>query len=228
MNAEKRQRIQGHMDEINAELDAPSEVARNADGDSVEDMRAVFDKFGGKSIGDAANPSQKWWSTCDRFGEGSEAGFNWWANIGVDHLRITAKHANTFDPDCMDFEVWARAVIGRDMLCRECSGDEISYFDRVKIDQSGIWACGGGNGGYIWSSPFLKTSTWTAITRTQYAQQTAPAPTEAPTPARYVHNRDHGINTVIDRKDGDRAICICPHGHVDAYRIAEALNEVAK
>ena len=82
-------------------------VERDGDGDTLEEMKAVWDKFGKGSVDLYYYGGTDGWRRLDR-----------WSECTAGKLRITAKHADTFDPECMDFETWARAAIGRGMICR--------------------------------------------------------------------------------------------------------------
>jgi len=77
--------------------------------------------------------------------------------------RITAKHADRFDAECMSFAVWARAAIGRGMRLY-CPVEVLSSnsFDRIKYNGSGIWGEGINNVGFCWEAA-ISFSPWTAI-----------------------------------------------------------------
>ncbi len=163
MNAKMRQRIQAHLDEINAELDAPVEVARNGDGDSIKDMRAVYEKFGNKGVECYVN-GHTW----------MEAGyFDFDCSVGC--YRITAKYADKFDPDCMDFETWARAVIGRGMIVKVEWRDRCVDYGK-EISNTGIIPALPSSFEHLcrFSAERFSNDTWTAITKAQYAEETAP------------------------------------------------------
>jgi len=162
IDAKMRERIQAHLDEINAEIDAPV----NADGDSIEDMRAVQDRLGSKSV-DFITKSGYVLS----YASGDYT-------FPVNRYRITAKYSDKFDPDCMDEETFERAVIGRGDIVRvERTDGSIYYYDIITVDDRrmsnkateiytalGDWCDGG----------VLKSMT--AITKAQYAKETAPEP----------------------------------------------------
>jgi len=121
----------------------------NADGDTLADIKAVWERFGGSGIcSDVA----------DQFPYA--AGTDWpvieyrWPRV-----NITAKHADTFDRACMDFEAWARAAIGRGMVLSQESDVEPFVCDNA--EQAFTVYSG-------WGDDFK----WTAIT---YEQETAPA-----------------------------------------------------
>lgn len=87
------------------------DVPRNADGDSIEDMRKVQERIGVRSVESATSIG---FMPCAHGLKLSER--------NVDHYRITAKHADKFDPKCMDFETWARAAesAGYDIMRTWC------------------------------------------------------------------------------------------------------------
>lgn len=159
MNAEMRRRTEEQIDELQAELDVP----RNADGDSVEDMRAVQDLLGKPSVG---------FYGVDGYSLSYASGDY---SFPIDRYKITAKHADKFDPACMDFETWARAVIARGMVI-ESVGNFTTYFGEMYRDE-GI----GRSDAYRMFADGYESKngviiTYTAITPAQYAEETAPEP----------------------------------------------------
>jgi len=137
----------------------------NADGDTIADMRAVQDRFGAGSVQNIRLDCSGW----------SPVRSLWGFDGAASDYRITAKHATIFDPDCMDFETWARAAIGRGLVCRgkgkmNTGGTKTCYCSTINsgsmYDESDghQWPldCAGGG----WK--------WTAITLAQREQETKP------------------------------------------------------
>ena len=165
IDAKMRERIRAHLDEINAELDAPV----NSDGDSIKDMRAVIDKFNSKK----AVSSVRYGGTFRRCNQCMTMN-------GVNDYQIAAKHADKFDPDSMDFEVWARATIARGMVMRaeykHVNGGCVRHADKIK-DNNCIFDRRADECLIHLDATWTKDSeTWTAITPSQYAKETAPEP----------------------------------------------------
>jgi len=164
-----------------------SEPERNDDGDTIEDMRKVQDELGKGSV------------ECESqvFGKGPsvsiyKASGLWEFTDTAKDYRITAKHADTFDAGCMQFETWARAAIGRGLLVikRGVSGDLNTY------DRCGVWgisAIGGGGMQYKYAS--TRCVTWTAITRAAYEQETKP---QEPTITKVLCETSDGLRKWID------------------------------
>ena len=132
-------------------------VERNADGDSLKKIKAVWKEFPAGGVEHDYIGCGQWWKTNET------CGFAY----TVDCYRITAKHADKFNPDCMSFEVWARAAIGRGMICRGVgkmdSTGIVKTCDCDNIDGAGMWAS---SDGHCW--PFYANGaswTWTAIPR---------------------------------------------------------------
>ena len=203
--------LRGVLDDVVVVLKsemAAKEPERNADGDTLEDMKAMQDRFGAGSI--EVIIGLKWYTdTCPvSFG------------LSARDYRITAKHSDTFIEDIMDFEVWARAAIGRGMVLRNEKDGIALCFDSccswgvVSIQRGGSsWAYAATVGG------------WTAITRAQYEQETKPKePKPEPQPSRYTPSEENGIKSVYDRK-GKYTLAICLHSFQDCHRIAKAMNE---
>jgi len=143
-------------------------VERNADGDSLKKIKAVWKEFPAGGVEHDYIGCGQWWKTNET------CGFAY----TVDCYRITAKHADKFNPDCMSFEVWARAAIGRGMICRGVgkmdSTGIVKTCDCDNIDGAGMWAS---SDGHCW--PFYANGaswTWTAIPR---AAPDAGKPTQA-------------------------------------------------
>ena len=145
---------------------------RNTDGDSIDDMKAVWERLGAKSV---MNGRRNLMMNCDAP--------SW--NAPVEHYRITAKHSDTFDPKCMNFETWAKAVLARDEICRNqhvergSDNDVTSYFSLLNSAETGMHDGHGRN--WLKFSAWHgvhepSTFHWTAITREQYEQETAPKP----------------------------------------------------
>ena len=97
----------------------PCEV--NADGDGMEDIKAVYDRLGKGSVqglvmGDWV-PS---------------VSFDWeYVRQNISLARITAKHADEFDPTCMDETTFQLAVIGRGEVVKitvPCGTRMLSYY----------------------------------------------------------------------------------------------------
>ena len=100
---------------------------RNEDGDTLAEIKAVWKRFSRDGV------------ECFRDGEWirlTHDTLSW----GAENYRILAKYADRFDPDCMDFEVWARAAIGRGEVVRlEYASGNAFFHDVIKDSGSGMW-----------------------------------------------------------------------------------------
>jgi hypothetical protein len=158
------------------------EPERNEDGDSIEDMRKVQEEFGPQAVE---------YEAC--LGDGSYAGIfhprGTFVNsgTGVKYNRIRAKHSDIFDPKCMRFATWARAAIDKGFALKCVRDWRTLWFQRLTNDgrlQVGFTDTGKGPiesvDGAFWcmdreSCPkILAEEKWTAITRAEYEQETAP------------------------------------------------------
>jgi len=81
---------------------------RNGDEDTMGDMKAVWER--GHAVDLFSGMGEDEWFTR------TKADKMPMFYSPVSHYRITAKHADTFDPDTMDRETWARAAIARGMV----------------------------------------------------------------------------------------------------------------
>jgi len=82
----------------------------NGDGDTLEVIKAALTRHGKGGVECSGYPfgADTWYTL-------TGADRQSWSRP-IDQYRITAKHADRFDPDCMDFETWARAAIGRGIM----------------------------------------------------------------------------------------------------------------
>jgi hypothetical protein len=100
------------------------EIDVNADGDSIEQMRAVQKRFG---VGAVDHFLGTWWN-----------GALWDFDDPVDRYRIAAKHADKFDPAKHDWQTWKAGVKARGLVLQrtDCTRNgEYSY------DDGGIFPC---------------------------------------------------------------------------------------
>jgi len=151
------------------------EPPRNADDDTLNEIKAVAKQYphGGVEVRDMignwcrANPHDR----CFLNG----------TTVELDAWRITAKHSDRFEPECMDFETWARAAIGRGLVLRSTqygiigyshgiSGNVlVTYIPNTQKDvEWNIASCNCGD------------DSWAAITRAQYEQETRTKDQAAP------------------------------------------------
>ena len=92
-------------------------VERNADGDTLEEIKAVYNRF--QPMGYMAvmciMPNGE---PCGGAADGRFA-------LPASRYHIAAKHANAFDPKRMDKITWAIAVFKRGLICKRiCCGNE--------------------------------------------------------------------------------------------------------
>jgi len=207
----------GLRDELTGGVEA--EPDRNADGDSFEDMKKVWDE--GNALDWAQHPDWiRWYTfTTDNYEHNTFAITAKTDANFVNHIRITAKHADKFAAACMDFETWARAAIARGMVER-AEGDmelglhKVCMFNRLTRGRT-LFDSRDGHEWHLQTGPL--DWTWTAITRAQYEQETAPTPEP-----RYAA-QDGLMPTVLDTEDGVNAICHAMN-YETANLIAKALN----
>jgi len=97
MNTEK---IQAQVDALQVAIDEAGVdgVEVNADGDTIAVMQAVYERGGAIEV--AQYPEYKNWMAFTKKSFGDME----WDGLSALRYRITAKHADTFDADCMDFE----------------------------------------------------------------------------------------------------------------------------
>ena len=155
-----------------------AELGRNADGDSMEDMRAVVDALDNtKAVEYAIGVTGRWVPQASLPNDWTTSG-----TFKASEFRLTAKHADTFDPECMDFEVWARAAIGRGLVLRH---NEAFY-------HTSMGPCvGGGEVGVLDVYGTCRNGCkWNAITREAYEQETAPE--EPPIDSVWAKSSDSG------------------------------------
>jgi len=112
------------------------EPERNGDGDTLEDIKAVWKRLKGGSI-EMQYATGVWRPLTDLYNSDL-------AELPLCKLRITAKHADRFDPDCMSFETWARAAIGRGIMpSRKTGVGTVTYscLDDILTDEymDGEW-----------------------------------------------------------------------------------------
>jgi len=133
------------------------EPERNGDGDTLEDIKAVWGEFGKRSIEFSSDKRTEW-----AFATGS-------FNFTLNHYRITAKHADRFDPKCMSLEVWARAAIGRGEIKRERNGCIEIYdtFSNGYLHGRRCMPTSGHKVDYRITFAIHDHSTWTAIPRAE-------------------------------------------------------------
>ena len=143
-------------------------------GDTIEECVSTWIKFGKGSLEIKPAPQYRWVSLEE-----------WGGKSHILPLRITAKHADVFDPATMDFETWARAAIGREMVCR--GEGRMNVHDREGHRHEGcvLWAnridrhelVGPDSRGpdcHYWRLSYgAKDWTWTAITKRQHQRETA-------------------------------------------------------
>jgi hypothetical protein len=165
-----------------AEVRGKQEPALNADGDSIEDMRKVWDA--GHAIDVCINPNNDTWQTHTKADRPS-AVFKIGPMYSIMDYRLTAKHSDVFDQKCMCFETWARAAIGRGMVVRGEGRMKIHDSDGHRHEDCILWAdkiLGGelvgpdsrGSSGHYWGFNYGPQKwAWTAIPRAQYEQATA-------------------------------------------------------
>ena len=169
----------------------------NADGDSIEDMRKVQERLGPGSVQWQQNGVGRW-----RNGGGPSETFCLELMMDVGHYRITAKHADEFDPKIMEGAVWFRSVLDRKMIPRCVESSAVSYFSELRGDQ--CIKANGSTDTLAWPLRIAfdeQECSWTAITREQYDAETAPA--EQPDSARK-------LMATID--DARRALGMMEHG----------------
>jgi len=133
------------------------EPERNGDGDTLEDIKAVWGEFGKRSIEFSLDKRTEW-----AFATGS-------FNFTLNRYRITAKHADRFDPKCMSLEVWARAAIGRGEIKRERNGCIEIYdtFSNGYLHGRRCMPTSGHKVDYRITFAIHDHSTWTAIPRAE-------------------------------------------------------------
>lgn len=120
--------------------------------------------------GECRKPIEKSWVRGDYLNRG----LGHWFSMGVNHIRIAAKHADVFDPARMDFETWARAAIGRGMVLRgECHDGSCGYFNQISKDRVSGMSLSHSQDSWTIECPWNRVS-WTAITRAEYERETAP------------------------------------------------------
>jgi len=148
------------------ESPAPVEdEARNGDGDTLEDMEEVQGRFGIGAIAWRGIFNGDTWHTADFAGERPFTLVS-----SVNEYRITAKHADVYDPECMDFETWERAAReGRGRFLRHDHVGWVVYFapNGTPLNQQySVTEC----------RRFCDdTCRWTAITPAQHQHEIAPA-----------------------------------------------------
>jgi len=126
------------------------EPERNGDGDTLEDIKAVWKRLKGGSI-ELQYATGVWRPLTDLYNSDL-------AELPLCKLRITAKHADRFDPDCMSFETWARAAIGRGIMpSRKTGVGTVTYscLDDILTDE-------------------YMDGEWTAIPRAEAAEEWEP------------------------------------------------------
>ena len=109
----------GHVYRLPADFTLP--VERNADGDSLEDLRAVQERFNRADALDVQRSDKLW-----------HPASGWFLTGNLRILRIAAKHADTFNPATMDFKTWAQAVGKRDMVVKANRKGDVYYFTRFE------------------------------------------------------------------------------------------------
>ena len=111
---------------------------RNVDGDTLADLvRAQSDCNNAAAL---ENSTTSGWTPCVHLLSG---------NRNVLHYRITAKHADRFDKDCMSFETWARAVEKRG---KWMTGIKIGCACRCKDAIEAIYKYQQGWSDYTWTA----------------------------------------------------------------------------
>jgi len=180
-------------------------VERNADGDSIEDMRAVQERFG---TGSVEYRFLREWHVRAR-PVPSEFG-------NVASYRIAAKHAGEFNAKIHDWVTWRDAAYENGPIWH-FSGETHEWTENKPFSSIGNAFC-------ITTCRWLRDSAYQAE---QAAKQTAKpiAPPPAPVYPRWTATIEGGLNVVRDDAlQARRIVCVCVHGQQDAQMIAKALN----
>jgi len=91
-----------------------AETATNADSDTLADIKAAWEQSNSVDICVVdGGIGEHTWHTRNK---GTSPCYIFYRPVSA--YRLTARHADTFDPTCMDFETWARSAIGRGMVLR--------------------------------------------------------------------------------------------------------------
>jgi hypothetical protein len=158
-------KMQEWMDEgqrlMQEATDGPDEC--NADGDTLEDMKAVQKLLGYRAIQADYNHQ----------GFVPKSGEFW--HMDATRYRITAKHADRFDAECMDEETFCRAVIEQGDVVKVKNTIDVCYYDTIDDDYM-FSRCGAYRNTIGTWSRGISFISMSRITRAQYEQETGPKP----------------------------------------------------
>ena len=176
------------------------EIPVNEDSDSIEDMRAVQERFGRSDALDVQRSDKLW-----------HPASGWFLTGNLRILRIAAKHSDTFNPATMDKATFAKAVIDRGMVVRDVVMDiapmgTVHHFDRR--NDNGVL-------GMLEDWRFSKLSdSMTAITREQMNAEIVAKSAPKPVPAHCAKCGSDRIEQAHSDKWQHHVICLNCQNHV--------------